>query len=116
MKMACCWVYVCVTSTIASINIPDGLEIYWSHWKILKSDSQTIPDSKVHGVNIGPIWGRQDPSETHVGPVNFGIWGMRCYAIADYVFRYDGLVHVSRIPACEFTQIVLSVTTYLEDS
>ena len=33
------------------------------------------PDSKVHGANIGPIWGRQDPGGPHVGPMNFAIWG-----------------------------------------
>ena len=34
-----------------------------------------VPDSKVHGTNMGPIWGRQDPGGPHVGPVNFAIWG-----------------------------------------
>ena len=34
-----------------------------------------VPDSKVHGANMGPIWGRQDPGGPHVGPMNFGIWG-----------------------------------------
>ena len=34
----------------------------------------TIPDSKVHGDNMGPIWGRQDPGGPHVGPMNFAIW------------------------------------------
>ena len=32
-------------------------------------------DSKVHGVNMGPIWGQQDPGGPHVGPMNFDIWG-----------------------------------------
>ena len=32
------------------------------------------PDSKVHGANIGPIWGQQDPGGPHVGPMNFAIW------------------------------------------
>ena len=32
------------------------------------------PDSKVHGANMGPIWGQQDPGEPHVGPMNFAIW------------------------------------------
>ena len=32
-------------------------------------------DSKVHGANMGPIWGRQDPGGPHVGPMNFAIWG-----------------------------------------
>ena len=32
------------------------------------------PDSKVHGANMGPTWGRQDPGRPHVGPMNFAIW------------------------------------------
>ena len=32
------------------------------------------PDSKVHGANTGPIWSRQDPGGSHVGPMNFAIW------------------------------------------
>ena len=32
-------------------------------------------DSKVHGTNMGPIWGQQDPGRPHVGPMNFAIWG-----------------------------------------
>ena len=32
-----------------------------------------VSDSKVHGANMGPIWGRQDPGGPHVGPMNFAI-------------------------------------------
>ena len=32
------------------------------------------PDGKVQEANVGPIWGRQDPGGTHVGPMNFAIW------------------------------------------
>ena len=32
------------------------------------------PDSKIHGANMGSIWGRQDPGGPHVGPMNFDIW------------------------------------------
>ena len=32
------------------------------------------PDSKVHGANMGPFWGRQDPDGLHAGPMNFAIW------------------------------------------
>ena len=39
---------------------------------------QHCPDSKVHGGNMGPIWGRQDPGGPHVGPVNFSIWVVMC--------------------------------------
>ena len=38
---------------------------------IVGNDANKIyPDSKVHGTNMGPIWGRQDPG----GPMNFAIW------------------------------------------
>ena len=30
-----------------------------------------IPDIKVHGANLGPIWGRQDPGGPHFVPINF---------------------------------------------
>ena len=33
-----------------------------------------IPDSKVHGADMGPIWGRQDPGGPHAGPMNLAIW------------------------------------------
>ena len=33
----------------------------------------TGSDSKVHGANIGPIWGRQDQGGPYVGPMNFAI-------------------------------------------
>ena len=36
--------------------------------------TQITPDSKVHGANMGPIWGRQDPGGPHIGPMNFAIW------------------------------------------
>ena len=32
------------------------------------------PDSKVHGANMGHIWGRQDPGGPHVGSMIFAIW------------------------------------------
>ena len=40
---------------------------------------KTISDSKVHGANMGPTWGRQDPGGPHVGPMNFAIWD--CFSI-----------------------------------
>ena len=36
----------------------------------------SIPNSKVHGTNMGPIWGRQDPGGPHVGPMHFAIRGV----------------------------------------
>ena len=45
---------------VLTVDIPQ-LNVAW--W--------TNPDSKVHGANMGPIWGRQDPGGPQVGPMNF---------------------------------------------
>ena len=37
---------------------------------------QAFPDSKVHGANMGPIWGQQDPRGPYAGPMNFVIWAL----------------------------------------
>ena len=42
---------------LAGIIIAAGLEGHFPH-------------SKVHGANMGPIWGRQDPGGPHVGSMN----------------------------------------------
>ena len=50
------------------------------------------PDSKVHGANMGPIWGLQDPGGPHVGPMNFAIWlGITIYGI-DLCFGYTSVL------------------------
>ena len=33
-----------------------------------------IPDSKIHGANMEPNWGRQDPGGPDVGHINLAIW------------------------------------------
>ena len=50
-------------------------------WKIITSGAAFrdkmicgFPDSKVHGANMGPTWGRQDPGGSHVGHMNLAIW------------------------------------------
>ena len=35
--------------------------------------TESVPDAKVHGANVGPTWGRQDPGWLHVGHMNFDI-------------------------------------------
>ena len=49
------------------------IRIWWTIFPVL---IWRIPDSKVHGANMGPILGRQDPGRPHVGPMNFAIWDM----------------------------------------
>ena len=33
-----------------------------------------LPDSKIHGANMGPTWGHQDPGGPHVGHMKLAIW------------------------------------------
>ena len=47
-------------------------------WRV-RSDRSCIlsgkfPVSKIHGANVGPAWGRQDPSGPHVGHTKLAIW------------------------------------------
>ena len=70
--------YLCIGALAISIDSADWL----------------IPDSKVHGANMGPIWGRQDPGGPHVGPMNFAIRdhyiGSRSYKYASFIWTNDG--------------------------
>ena len=53
----------------------------------------TVPDSKVHGAYMGPIWGRQDPDGPHVGPMNVAIWdGLWVWCIGDTRGSGSGLI------------------------
>ena len=72
VKVLRCQAAICFSyNSPSDVPIPriatKRLDISWD--KLL-----TAPDSKVHGANMGPIWGRQDPGGPHVGPMNFAIW------------------------------------------
>ena len=45
------------------------------------------PDSKIHGANMGPIWGRQVPRGPIVGPMKFAIWVFNRYGD-----KFDGKI------------------------
>ena len=34
-----------------------------------------VPDSKVHGANMGPTWVLSVPAGPHVGLMNLAVWG-----------------------------------------
>ena len=52
------------------------------------------PDSKVHGANMGPTWGRQDPGGPHDSHVNLAIW-------LTNIALCDGLILSSNTPLPE---------------
>ena len=40
----------------------------------------TIPDSKVHGANMGPAWVLSAPDGPHIGPMNLAISDVLCFS------------------------------------
>ena len=71
------------------------LEVYndWLKFLICLMDTgwweiDIHPDSKVHGANMGPIWGRQDPGGLHVGPMNFVIWAWLSFTCARQLYQF----------------------------
>ena len=47
------------------------------------------PYSKVHGANVGPTWGRQDPGRPHVGLMNFVIWAGQWMKICHMAWQHE---------------------------
>ena len=65
----------------------------------------SIPDSKIRGANMGPIWGRQDPGGPHVGPMNFVLWD----AMGHYsLFYSSGYSRVALVTGGENRHVSLS--------
>ena len=62
-----------------------------------------IPDSKVHGADMGPIWGRQDPGVPRVGPGNFAIWYLPGFGLL--MQRRDGYRFVLTFPLFNCTAV-----------
>ena len=49
-----------------------------THTHTHKHTHTHTPGSKVHGTNMGPTWGRQDPGGPHVGPMSLlAIWAVK---------------------------------------
>ena len=57
-----------------SFSLKQWNEQEWISSVDCKFSRKSIPDSKVHGANMGHIWGRQIPGGPHVGLANFAIW------------------------------------------
>ena len=55
-RIQCWFKAVCVTT------------IYFQYFDFI------LPDSKIHGANMGPIWVLSAPYGSHVGPMDFAIW------------------------------------------
>ena len=66
-----------------SCNLFTDWMVFWGYERIW-NHLTNLPVSKVHGANMGPIWGRQAPGGPHVGPMNFVIWARMCLILCLY--------------------------------
>ena len=69
-----CWkCHICIYKFIV-LAVSGGCKEFSAIISAQKGTSADNPDRKVHGANMGPIWGPQDPGGSHVGPVDLAIW------------------------------------------
>ena len=79
------------------------VEIVWKAWPKLEYNKNSIkltaftPDSKVHGANMGPIWGPQDPGGPHVGPMNYILSCLGCQHDSLFQFTKDKIYHIPNL-------------------
>ena len=69
-----------------------GYNDFENHLRLNSPNTRSVddyPESKVHGANMGPIWGRQDPGGPNVGPMNFAIWVMYTVLVEIDIFFRD---------------------------
>ena len=78
-------------------TVVGGKRCFWDPWtKVSKPCAITwriskvigLPDSKVRGANMGPIWRRQDPGRLHVSPMNFAICSCPVTSVRRHVVMY----------------------------
>ena len=76
----------CISSLKKSIDFCPG--VYTDLPRLFTGPPHTIPDGKVHGANMGPIWGRQDTGGPHVCPMNFAVWDAAAKSIVFEILKY----------------------------
>ena len=69
---------------------------------IYMNEIDNIPDSKILGAYMGPIWGRQDPGGPHAGPMNLVIWDVACFLPPWLAVNVETFTHRS---VCTFIHI-----------
>ena len=67
------WVLYVSSATRSWYVVPNILLFSFYCFIILDPESDDIPDSKVHGANMGPTWILSAPGGYHVGPMNLAI-------------------------------------------
>ena len=81
----------------------------WTH-------KRHLPNSKIHGANMGPIWDWQGPGGPHVGPMNFAIWANVMHTRVSYamsIVMKTSCVIMWKYSTCHNKNIVCQKFPYL---
>ena len=65
---------VWISQPTVDVNLIDGPPDSICNHDLVAVATYDFLDSKVHGANMEPIWGRQDPGGPYVDPMNLTIW------------------------------------------
>ena len=72
--------------------------LYWQN--VFVWLNRVFPDSKVHGANMGPSWGRQDPGGPHDGHMNLTNWDLLdCSGVILQLCRAQCLICSVSVPS-----------------
>ena len=74
------------------------------------------PDNKVHGANMGPIWGRQEPDGPHVGPMNLALWDHMPCKVWDKIINESPNFSGCTVEVWEKGRLLLSEKSHLNVS
>ena len=76
------------------------------------------PDSKVHGANMEPIWGRQNPGGPHVGPMNFAVWEVYLHSPEYIIQNFYGSqvvpLGVRKFLCCTSYSVLIPILNYCD--
>ena len=90
-----------------------------SNWYIciafpLTTITDTFPDNKVHGANMGPTWVLSAPDGPHTGPMNLAIRDTMAYVRSICVYRTANWVLISL--GIELSPVSQKVSTWIDDN
>ena len=92
--------------------VSDLWAVYWKHfgpiW--LGCSRITLPDSKIHGANVGPTWGCQDPGVPHIDHTSL-LSGLYFHNLGPIVFYHYRPVSQMQVPLATCLEPVLHHNT-----
>ena len=99
-KKLSCWIWSALFANASLHTI--GRRFLSGRW----SD---IPDSMVHGANMGPIWGWQDPGGPRVALRNLAIWDVYLWLCA----HVSGIIALGTITLVAITDTITHILHHL---